>query len=701
MSSGWKGYLIDHHWPDAPGIRLERLSLEQYAKLIGQAQIDSLTVYCKDHWGHCYYPTELGRRHPAISFDLVGATAEMLGRLGVEFIAYYSVGFDEHAARSHPEWLCRDATGGPMRHPKGPLPKWHRLCLETGYMDFVVAHLMEILGRYQADSVFLDILGHPPGTYWGAYLCYCLRCRELFRGKYGLEMPAGLAAMRAKAFEIEDFKAYLDQRWFEQIRGAIKKTRPEVAIMVNCSAHFRRPVREQIDRHFTEPFWGHWRSGVFMRGVGAQKQPRGGAEVVSNVYDPRPVGQYKCVAAANIAQGIRPLIYSPSQRPDGWLDKVEFERVGAAYGEISEVEEFLEHRQPVRCVGVLYHERTCVELPDVPYGAASPASAGIVEADRNKPDNTHRKLTGAAVGLVSYAQMPVGVLAEDDLNEQCLRGHRVLVVGSASRMTPGEAEVIERFVEQGGSLIVSGDSGLRDVGGDLRGDFLLAEAMGVHFERIEDRFEQNQWGGYLARTRHPMWRGLPDTDLPLPPPLHVVRLGGAEALATHMEPCVAVGPDRWASWWSPGPGRVTEHPAVTYHRFGKGQVVYFAANPFTDALIWMRTCFAELLTWLMGSAPIRVRVRTPAVLGSSFWRRDNGTEVIVHLVNLGIENTGGEVVRIGGARIEVDESWGQIKRAKLVLPKSRELNVGKRGSIQSVRVPPIEVHSIVVLEMGS
>ena len=700
MSSGWKGYLIDHHWPDEPGIGLKRLSLEQYEKLIGQGQIDNLVVYCKDHWGHCYYPTALGQRHPAVSIDLVAATAEILGRLGAEFCAYYSVGFDEQAARRHPEWVCRSAEGEILRHPKKPFPRWHRLCLETGYMDFILAHLTEILDRYEPDSVFLDILGHPPGTFWGAYLCYCPVCRGLFWDRYGFEMPDGAEGMRAKAFEIEDFKACLDQRWFEQIRGAIKKARPGTPIMVNCSAHFRRPMREQIDRHFTEPFWGHWRSAVFMRSMGKEKMPRGGAEVLSNVYDPKPAAQYQCVAAANVAQQVRPLIYSPSQRPDGRLDKVEFERVGEAYGEISAVEEFLEDRRPVRCVGVLYHERTCVELPDVPYGAVTPNSPGIVEADKNKPDNTQRKLVGAAVGLATHAQMPVDVLTEEDLSEHGLSDYRVLVAGGASRMTVEEAEAIRHFVEDGGSLIVSGDSGLRDVGGSLREDFLLAEAMGVHFEWIDDRFGKNQWGGYLSRKRHPIWRGLPATDLPLPSPLYVVRLENAEALATHIEPCVAIEADRWASWWSPGPGRPTEHPAVTYNRCGRGQVVYFAANPFTDMLVWMRTGFTGLLTWLMGGAPIRVRVRTPGVLGSSFWRRRSSSEVIVHLVNLGIEHTGGEVLPISGGRIEVDESWGKVKGATLVFPKRRDLNVSKRGSIQSVAVPPIQVHSVVTLQMA-
>lgn len=696
-SQSWRGYLIDHHWPPEPCIPLDRFLPDEFERRIRSAHIDNLVVYCKDHWGCCYYPTSLGLCHPAIRGDHVGAQQEILQRLGVAFVAYYSVGFDEHAARTNPQWIARGPQGELLRHPRRPRPRWHRLCLETGYLDFVREHLVEILSRYRPPRLFLDILGHPPGTFWGVYMCYCERCRHLFRERYGFDPPEDLDGLRARAYEIEDFKAHLDRRSVEALLATVKGVLPDIDVGINGAAHFRQDVRAQIDWQFTEPFWGHWRSALFMRGVGRGKFLQGGAEVGSAIYDPMPAAPYRLLAAANIAQGVRPMVYSPSQRPDGRLDKVEFQRLGSAYGQVEAFETHLSDRSPVPCIGILYHERTCVELPDVPYGEERTAAVGLVEADRGKPDHMHRKRVGAAIGLGTYAQMPVDVLTEQDLTAARLGSYRVLVLPGASRLEEDEAHRVREFVRSGGSLIVSCDTGLRRADGSLRDDFLLADVMGLSFESLDTRFATNQWGSYLVRQPHEVWRGLPQTSLPLPPPLYVVRPCGAETWACHLDPCGVVGDEQWISWWSPPPGRATRGPVVTHHRFGRGQVVYFAASPFADSIVWVREGFSRVLAWLMGPPPIRVRTSCPGALGSSFWRRDRGDAFIVHLVNLAGEHLAGDVLPLRGASIEVDPGFAQVRSARQVFPRGRSLEVKDRNGVQSIRVPPVEVHAILSL----
>ena len=44
-------YLIDHHSPDPPDVTLETLDISEYERFFDTAGIDSLMVYCKDHWG--------------------------------------------------------------------------------------------------------------------------------------------------------------------------------------------------------------------------------------------------------------------------------------------------------------------------------------------------------------------------------------------------------------------------------------------------------------------------------------------------------------------------------------------------------------------------------------------------------------------------------------------------------------------------
>lgn len=699
--TSWKGYLIDHHWPREDFIPLDRLSLAEYEDQLRRAGIDHLVVYCKDHWGSCYYPTVLGARHPSLTIDFVGEMGEMLRRIGAEFTAYYSVGFDEHAARGHPEWVARDPSGDMLLHPR-PItrPRWHRLCLETGYLDFALEHMAEILSRYDPDSVFLDILGHPPGTFFGSYLCYCDSCRAVFLDRYGSGLPETSEGLRERAYDVEDFRAHLDLKWYSAIRDVIRQARPGAAITINASAHFRKPMRDLVDHHFTEPFWGHWRSSIFMRGIGRDKFPQGTGQVPSEVYDPSPHDLYRSFSAKHWAQGIRPLVYSPSQRPDGKLDTAEIDGMGAAYRDGDVLREYLENRSSVPCVGILYHERTCVELPDRPYGEVRPASENVIEFDKNKPDNTHRRLVGAAIVLAGRTQVPVDVLPEEDIDLPVLSRYPVLLIPGASRIDEAEAKVISHYVEDGGSLVLSCDTGLRNRDGSLRDDFVLAASMGIRFAGIDDRYTNNRYGSYVARGRHPMWRGLPGTDLPLPAPRYRIEATGAEVLARHIEPCAAMDEDTFVSWWSPAPGRSTKQPLITCNQIGRGRVVYFAANPFIDSITWLRRGFENLFDWLLDPPPLRVQTHVPGSLGTTFWSRNGRDEIVIHLVNLAVEKLEGEVLPIRGARIAVSHKFGRVRSAHVVHPAEKELRGKNLARIQSFPVPPIDVHSVVVLEMA-
>jgi hypothetical protein len=47
----YRGYLIDHHSPDPPIVTLDKLDAKEYEKFYTTANINSLMVYFKDHWG--------------------------------------------------------------------------------------------------------------------------------------------------------------------------------------------------------------------------------------------------------------------------------------------------------------------------------------------------------------------------------------------------------------------------------------------------------------------------------------------------------------------------------------------------------------------------------------------------------------------------------------------------------------------------
>ena len=52
-------YLIDHHSPAPPAVTLDHLDIAEYEEFFDTAQIDSVMVYCKDHWGMTYFDSKV------------------------------------------------------------------------------------------------------------------------------------------------------------------------------------------------------------------------------------------------------------------------------------------------------------------------------------------------------------------------------------------------------------------------------------------------------------------------------------------------------------------------------------------------------------------------------------------------------------------------------------------------------------------
>src|SRR5437867_7140047 len=116
----WYGELVRKHWLDwhlndwvrdvARGVDAGR-----QVELFVAAGIQAVGIFCKDHFGNCLYPTEIGHRHPNLARDYVGEMSRALKAGGLKAIAYYSIGADRHTGLGHPEWQMLDGSGSPRR----------------------------------------------------------------------------------------------------------------------------------------------------------------------------------------------------------------------------------------------------------------------------------------------------------------------------------------------------------------------------------------------------------------------------------------------------------------------------------------------------------------------------------------------------------------------------------------------------------
>ena len=86
-------YLIDHHSPQPPIVPLGRMDIEEYDHFFETANIDSLMVYCKDHWGVTYYDSKVpgAQKHAGVKGDWIRTVRDKTAEKGIEFVAYYCI----------------------------------------------------------------------------------------------------------------------------------------------------------------------------------------------------------------------------------------------------------------------------------------------------------------------------------------------------------------------------------------------------------------------------------------------------------------------------------------------------------------------------------------------------------------------------------------------------------------------------------
>ena len=210
-----------------------RFDARTFAQAFRDAHVDSVTVFSKCHHGVSYHPTEIGRMHPGLDFDLLRAQIDALHASGIKAPVYLSATWDEHAARMHPEWRTVS--------PEGCLPQsrqeptgWSYLDFASPYLEYLCRQVAEVMVRYpDGDGIFIDIAFQLPSI--------------SVHAKSAME-EAGLdwtdAADRAR------HTARITEIFRERITDTVHGYDPKKPVFFN-SGHIRRGSREQIRRFYS------------------------------------------------------------------------------------------------------------------------------------------------------------------------------------------------------------------------------------------------------------------------------------------------------------------------------------------------------------------------------------------------------------------------------------------------------------------
>lgn len=423
---------LDFHTSEAITPIGARFDKKQFQEMLQLGHVDSITLFSKCHHGWAYHPSEANEIHPGLSFDLLGAAIDAAHEIDVKTPVYLSAGLDEKLARRHPEWLIRDEADS-TGWVKGFMePGYHQFCMNSPYLDILLAQIHEMLSRYDADGLFLDIVG--------VRRCYCHNCMESARreGK-NLRDKEAMRSLWEKTYA----------NYTARVKETVEAVKPGLPIFHN-GGHIKRGRRDlaEMNSHLELESlptggWGYDHfplSARYAQTLGVDFLGMTGKFHTSwgefGGYKHPNALRYE--AALSIANGARCSI-GDQLHPDGLMDKATYALIGAAYGEVESKEAWCVKTTNVADVALLSLEATGV------HGKAT-------EADEQSKKNSD----AGAVRMLLEGKFLFDVI---DL-ENDFTAYKVLIMPDYVAVDGDLKVKLEQYQQQGGKILATGWSGL-------------------------------------------------------------------------------------------------------------------------------------------------------------------------------------------------------------------------------------------------
>lgn len=675
-------YLIDHHSPQPPDVLLNHLDIQEYEEFFDTANIDSLMVYCKDHWGVTYYPSQVAgaQQHEGVKKDWIQEVSTLLKKKDIEFVAYYCIEYDEGAARRFPEWRVRRADGSHLIR-NDEFAKWSLCCYNTGYREYCLQQLEEIVRNYSPDSLFLDI--------FGASLCYCDSCRSKFRETYHYELPETEEEILAHKTDILAFLNSKAQGFLAELQERVKAIDPTLVVTINFSCHYPQEIRDMLDYQFSEPLLkDNWFSSAYARDTAVGRYPILVPGEASEVYNYSSLAEYMCDLSSIAAQGCRVGMYSGSQHIDGTLDFEEARRLGAVFGELKKMESYFVDRTPVSCVGILQSDLSmAINLPEL-------VPDSILRAKRHNP---HQNAVLGAMQLCENAKVPFRVLPEKTLTKELLKQFQVLLLPEVFVIQEDVAALLEKFVQNGGLLISSGQSGLWNADSTKRESSSIADLLGIGSASIHTEYAANRWSAYLSNRGVREFSDLLSCTTP-PISEHFIETTAkedSEILVDLVLPCVACDETHWVNWWSPPPAMTPSYPALICQHQGKGTAYYMAFDFFTmasqDVFQHPKALFKDLLTMEHITPVVQNITDIPDIIRTAYFENDD--HYTIHQVSMMPKSFRGNAAPVSGGTLRIQVP---VQEVKLVYPEERVLETETADGITTVKLPTFTSQQIII-----
>lgn len=559
----YRRQLTDMHINDTDELFLSKFNADEYYENLVRAKIQSPMIYLQSHVGLCNYPTATARTHKRFA-EGENEIKRLIAKCkagGMRVVGYYSLIFNNCAIEMHPEWEMKYRDGTTWRDHG----QRYGLCCpnNTDYREFVKVQIDELAREFKnIDGLFFDM------PYWEV-ACQCDACRERFSREVGSELPQNMdwydpvwrKYVRARQDWMVDFVQF--------VRAYTERVMPWVTVEFNYAA----------------VIGCDWLGGS-TEGINAESEFTGG-DLYGDLYSHsfackyyygvtknQPFEYMTCRCDKTLREHTitkpqatleREILLTAAHHgasliidaidPIGTLDSRVYDRVGRAFERQLPYEPYMDKGELYAEVAVYFDSRTMFA--------------------EDGSDRYNKTCAIGAVRRLAECHVPTAVVANGALDD--LSGYRMVIAPSLRDFENDEPMKLIDYVRNGGTLYLSGASDSR-----LMKAFFDARVVGKTYGDTKRRPVQQGARVYISPSE-----GSEDifgefnVEYPLPLtyflPLAEGAVGDVKATITlpYAEPDDNA---HFASIHSCPPWQSTEHPAYVERRFGKGKVIWCAAE---------------------------------------------------------------------------------------------------------------------------
>ncbi len=673
--AGPKRVLIDNHLGPYGAQTLTQVDPAAQMTALADIDTDSVLLQAKCHWGHAYYDTAVGKRHPALDCDLIAAQTEAARGQGIVPALYYSVRWDEHAYRTHPDWRSHDAEGNPQ---PGPHTRWRWLCLNSPYRDYTYAMLDELLANYEFSRLFLDIVHY-------RMLCYCEHCRAAWQVLFGEPFPDAAAPDAGAGFRGGGRRAGrgLHRRFTAEQRARLFEFGNHVVDAYLAGAKERIQASGKDVKLVHNAFWPYTHDDILFGesdATGANFfQPAQQTYRLQALAKGRPVvvafcwdrvmyagvseSQLTFQAASALAAGAdATLIWGAPDTRTGFFGAPVLDKVGATFQKIGPLAAERAQATTYADVGLLYSEKQ-VALGNVP-----------VESGFSRD-------TAGAYKYLAEQHFPFRLVCDDVLEPEDLSGLRALIIAHPGDLRPESIAIVREFAEKGGRVLLTGANNLQ-------------RELGIILADRKDHRGRRQDGWYIHAPED--W-DIPDWELACSLGHWPLRnFPGFGELAYSLKPVVEPQGEVWDSHGTRW-GTETGMPAVVYGRMGAGQIAYCNHEPFAEYMLRGARAFGRMAMRILMFIGYAADLRVQGVPNVEAAYTKDGNVLKVFLVNCPVTRPLGQGTGRGpraGASVDVPEA---VPLADVTIKSALTIESASASSGEAVHVRQQGKHTLVTL----